>query len=253
MSRWLKALVASIAIISSLTLFAAEESDPILDKLAKAKATYQRDIEKYQMSVAGYFDKREETARKNGDKKAVDQIKAERQEFEEIGSPAKLPAALKAQFSTARSSMEIAYKSAIREYVKTKQDDRAAGVEEELAAFGKPNDIVPFTETASGLKYRVLRKGEGPKPKQNSTVKVHYKGWLDDGKVFDSSYDRGMSIDFPLNAVINGWTEGLQLVGKGGMIELEIPSNLAYGDKGKPPQIPEKATLHFTIELLDVK
>ncbi len=110
-----------------------------------------------------------------------------------------------------------------------------------------------FTETESGLKYRIRRKGTGPKPKATTTVKVHYKGWLDNGKVFDSSYDRREPIEFPLNRVVKGWTEGMQLIGKGGMIELEIPYELAYGEEGRPPTIPPKATLHFIVELLDAQ
>ena len=110
-----------------------------------------------------------------------------------------------------------------------------------------------FTTTKSGLKYKILRKGDGPKPKATTTVKVHYKGWLDGGKVFDSSYDRREPIEFPLNGVIPGWTEGMQLIGKGGMIELEIPYDLAYGEAGRPPVIPAKATLHFIVELLDAQ
>jgi|SRR5579863_2743468 len=109
-----------------------------------------------------------------------------------------------------------------------------------------------FTETESGLRYRILRKADGAAPKAGDTVTVDYKGWLDDGKDFDSSYDRGEPVKFPLNAVINGWTEGMQLVSTGGMIELEIPFNLAYGEAGRPPQIPPKATLHFVVELLEV-
>jgi FKBP-type peptidyl-prolyl cis-trans isomerase FkpA len=110
-----------------------------------------------------------------------------------------------------------------------------------------------FTTTKSGLKYRVLRKGEGKKPEAKQTVKVNYHGWLDGGKVFDSSYKRGEAISFPLNRVIPGWTEGMQLVGEGGMIELEIPYKLGYGENGNPPVIPPKATLHFLVELLEVK
>jgi FKBP-type peptidyl-prolyl cis-trans isomerase FkpA len=110
-----------------------------------------------------------------------------------------------------------------------------------------------FTTTASGLKYRIRRKSEGKKPTKVNSVKVHYKGWLDDGKQFDSSYDRGQPIDFGLGQVVPGWTEGLQLIGVGGMIELEIPSKLGYGPGGKPPVIPPDSTLHFIVELLDVK
>ena len=110
-----------------------------------------------------------------------------------------------------------------------------------------------FTTTASGLRYRVLRKGKGANPKATSNAQVNYHGWLENGKVFDSSYDRGEAIEFPLNGVIPGWTEGMQLVGEGGMIELVIPSNLGYGRRGAPPVIPPDATLNFLVELIDVK
>ncbi len=109
-----------------------------------------------------------------------------------------------------------------------------------------------FTTTGSGLKYRVLREGKGEKPKAANSVKVNYHGWLDNGKVFDSSYERGEPIAFPLTRVIKGWTEGMQLVGEGGMIELEIPSKLGYGDRGQG-DIPGGATLHFLVELLEVQ
>ncbi len=110
-----------------------------------------------------------------------------------------------------------------------------------------------FTTTKSGLKYRVLREGKGAKPKATNAVEVHYHGWLDNGKVFDSSYDRKESISFGLNQVIPGWTEGMQLVGEGGMIELEIPSDLGYGARGAGGVIPPNAKLHFLVETLKVK
>jgi FKBP-type peptidyl-prolyl cis-trans isomerase FkpA len=110
-----------------------------------------------------------------------------------------------------------------------------------------------FSETKSGLKYRILRKSNGKKPTAKDTVTVNYKGWLDDGKEFDSSYKRGEPISFPLNGVIPGWTEGMQLVGEGGKIELLIPSRLGYGSRGAPGAIPPDATLHFIVELNKVK
>lgn len=110
-----------------------------------------------------------------------------------------------------------------------------------------------FTTTKSGLKYRVLRKSSGPKPKATDTVKVDYRGWLDNGKEFDSSYKRGEPIEFPLNRVIPGWTEGMQLVGEGGMIELEIPAALGYGSRGAGAAVPPNATLHFLVELHEVQ
>jgi FKBP-type peptidyl-prolyl cis-trans isomerase len=113
-----------------------------------------------------------------------------------------------------------------------------------------PEELTP---TASGLYYRILRKSEGTKPKASDSVEVHYKGWLDNGTQFDSSYDRGQTISFSLGGVIKGWTQGLQLVGEGGMIELEIPHELGYGARGSPPKIPANATLHFLVELKAVK
>ena len=124
------------------------------------------------------------------------------------------------------------------------------------AGAGKLDADAPkaFATTPSGLQYRVLRKGGGANPKASSAVKVNYHGWLDGGTVFDSSYQRGEAIEFGLNQVIPGWTEGMQLVGEGGMIELVIPSKLGYGPQGTPGgPIPPNATLHFLVELIDVK
>ncbi len=109
-----------------------------------------------------------------------------------------------------------------------------------------------FKMTPSGLRYRILRKSNGQKPTALNKVTVHYRGWLDNGRVFDSSYDRGEPISFPLNGVVAGWTEGMQLVGQGGMIELWLPSRLGYGAQGSPPSVPPYATLHFVVELLDI-
>ena len=119
---------------------------------------------------------------------------------------------------------------------------------------GGPSDIDPdapteFTVTDSGLKYRILRKGDGPKPIGSDQVEVDYTGWLDDGTIFDTSYGKPEPVAFRLPTVITGWAEGLQLVGEGGMIELEIPAALGYGENGQPPRIPPNATLHFKVEL----
>lgn len=131
----------------------------------------------------------------------------------------------------------------------------AASPEESRTEPGPDDPDAPteFTETATGLKYRILRKGEGRKPTASDTVKCHYRGTLDDGSEFDSSYSRGEPTSFPLNGVIAGWTQGLQLVGEGGKIDLEIPYQLGYGEGGKPPTIPPKATLHFIVELISVQ
>lgn len=106
--------------------------------------------------------------------------------------------------------------------------------------------------TASGLQYRVLRQGAGPRPLPTSRVRVQYQGTLLDGTVFDSSYERGRPAEFGLDGVIAGWTEGLGLMPVGGKYRFWIPGSLAYGDKGSPGSIPPNATLVFDVELLQV-
>jgi FKBP-type peptidyl-prolyl cis-trans isomerase FklB len=106
--------------------------------------------------------------------------------------------------------------------------------------------------TASGLQYEVLKQGTGPKPTKESKVKVHYTGTLIDGKVFDSSVQRGQPIDFPLNGVIAGWTEGVQLMNVGSKFKFYIPSQLAYGERGAGQDIGPNETLIFEVELLEI-
>src|SRR5215468_8881487 len=108
--------------------------------------------------------------------------------------------------------------------------------------------------TASGLQYQVLKRGTGTvSPKPTDTVKVHYHGTLLDGTVFDSSVQRGEPISFPLNRVIPGWTEGLQLMKVGDKFKFEIPPNLAYGPDSPTPKIPPNSTLVFEVELLGIQ
>ena len=108
-------------------------------------------------------------------------------------------------------------------------------------------------KTASGLIYQTLKTGTGANPKTTDTVKVHYKGSLTNGTVFDSSIDRGQPVEFALTGVIPCWTEGVQKMKVGEKAKLICPSDLAYGDQGRPPKIPGGATLVFEVELLDIK
>lgn len=104
----------------------------------------------------------------------------------------------------------------------------------------------------SGLQYTVLAEGSGRKPSATDRVKCHYEGRLTDGTVFDSSYRRGEPAVFPLNGVIAGWTEGVQLMGEGAKFRFFIPYNLAYGERGAGGSIPPYAALVFDVELIEV-
>jgi FKBP-type peptidyl-prolyl cis-trans isomerase FklB len=106
-------------------------------------------------------------------------------------------------------------------------------------------------ETPSGLQYKVIQEGSGQSPMETSRVTVNYEGRLIDGKIFDSSYERGQPATFPLNGVISGWTEGVQLMKEGAIYEFYIPSNLAYGDRVNS-SIPGGSTLIFKVELISV-
>ncbi|GAA5141338.1 FKBP-type peptidyl-prolyl cis-trans isomerase [Thalassotalea piscium] len=107
--------------------------------------------------------------------------------------------------------------------------------------------------TESGLQYQVITEGSGEKPAATDTVKVHYVGTLINGEQFDSSVERGEPAVFPLNRVISGWTEGVQLMSVGSKFKFTIPADLAYGPNGRPPQIPGNAVLQFEIELLEIQ
>jgi FKBP-type peptidyl-prolyl cis-trans isomerase FklB len=118
-----------------------------------------------------------------------------------------------------------------------------------LAANAKKEGV---KATASGLQYKVLKSGSGASPKATDTVKVHYHGTLIDGTVFDSSVDRGEPVEFPLDGVIAGWTEGVQLMKVGDKFLFTIPSKLAYGPEGRGGKIGPNSTLVFEVELLEI-
>lgn len=122
---------------------------------------------------------------------------------------------------------------------------------EKFLAENAKNDGV--TVTASGLQYSVIKEGTGKKPKATDKVVCHYEGTLIDGTIFDSSIKRGEPATFPLNMVIAGWTEGLQLMAEGAKYRFFIPYNLAYGEAGAAGSIPPYAALIFDVELIEVQ
>lgn len=182
-----------------------------------------------QMSGQGF--KPEYEALKNGLQDSIEKKESKYPEEE-------LRAAME-KFSTAMQQME---------------GQRAAAAAKVSEAYlidnGKKKGV---TTTASGLQYEVLTAAEGPKPAATDTVKVHYKGTLTNGEEFDSSYARNEPAEFPLNGVIPGWTEGVQLMNKGSKFKFVIPGKLAYGEQGSPPKIGPNETLVFEVELLEIK
>ena len=138
-----------------------------------------------------------------------------------------------------------------QETAKQKIAESNRKIEEEfLAANAKKEGV---KSTASGLQYKIVTNGKGPKPKATDTVKVHYRGTLVNGTEFDSSYKRGQPVTFPVTGVIKGWTEALQLMNTGSKWELYIPSSLGYGDQGAANVIPPGSTLIFEVELLGIE
>ena len=148
--------------------------------------------------------------------------------------------------------------TAFRKSLVAKQQEKAKVMGEkgkkEGEAFLAANKTKPGVKTtASGLQYKVIKEGSGPKPTAASTVTVNYRGTLIDGTEVDDSYKRGEPATFPLNHVIKGWVEGLQLMSVGAKYEFYISGDLAYGEQPPSPTIPLNSTLIFQIELLSIK
>lgn len=172
-----------------------------------------------------------------------------------------LEAGLDTVFSGGTSVLDDAareqIKNSVAEKLQKKQlEERTAAAskakeegEKFLAENGKKAGV---KTTASGLQYEVLTEGKGDSPKATDTVTVHYKGTLLNGETFDSSYDRGQPVSFPLQNVIPGWTEGLQLMKPGAKYKFVIPSALAYGERGAGVKIGPNSTLVFEVELLSI-
>jgi FKBP-type peptidyl-prolyl cis-trans isomerase len=151
----------------------------------------------------------------------------------------------------------------IGEFVTKKQAEfveklKKQGLADTAAFFAKLKENKNVVELPSGLRYEIVKPGEGAFPKPTETVKVHYTGALVNGTVFDSSLQPRepgaavVPVEFPLDSVIPGWTEGIQKINKGGKIRLYVPPHLGYGDEGRPG-IPPASTLVFDVELLDIK
>lgn len=144
-----------------------------------------------------------------------------------------------------------------QDMMKVEQEKRmvqGVGNKAKEEAFLKENAQKPgIKTTASGLQYKVISEGSGPRPKESDVVKVHYRGTLLDGTEFDSSYKRNQPAVFQLKGVIKGWTEALQLMKVGSKYQLFLPSNLAYGENGAGQVIGPNATLIFEVELLSIE
>lgn len=175
--------------------------------------------------------------------------------------PAQVAAGLQAAFSGAETLMTeeemgqilMAFQQEMQTREMQKMMEEGARNEQAsrdyLAANAKKDEVVTLP---SGLQYKVIASGEGASPQSDSTVDVHYRGTLIDGTEFDSSYSRGEPATFPVNQVISGWTEALQLMKVGDKWELTIPAELAYAEQGAPPVIPPNSALVFEVELLKV-
>ncbi len=227
--------VAALSAVSLMSIAqdapktAAPDADPLASvPMDKVSYFIGRNIGK-QMSSQGF--KPDFEALKNG---LQDSVEKKESKFAE----ADLRAAME-KFSAAMQQVEA---------------QRSAASAKASAAYltenGKKKGV---TTTSSGLQYEVIKAAEGPKPAATDTVKVHYKGTLTNGEEFDSSYARNEPAEFPLNGVIPGWTEGVQLMNKGSKFKFVIPGKLAYGEQGSPPKIGPNETLVFEVELLDIK
>ena len=157
-------------------------------------------------------------------------------------------------FSGKKPDMEPEEARQILDQYFAKLQDEIEGKNKELGDkfLAKNKEQKDVTTTASGLQYTIIQAGTGPKPKATDTVRCHYEGRLIDGTVFDSSYRRNQPADFPVNQVIAGWVEALQLMPVGSKWRLFIPSGLAYGEHGAGDVIKPNSTLIFDVELLQI-
>ncbi len=135
---------------------------------------------------------------------------------------------------------------------KLQQEQQSKAIEEGKSFLENNKNADGVTTLDSGLQYKILKEGDGAKPKATDTVTTHYHGTLISGDVFDSSVERNQPASFPVNGVISGWTEALQLMPVGSKWKLFVPSNLAYGERGAGQQIGPHTTLIFEVELISI-
>ena len=152
-----------------------------------------------------------------------------------------------------RDVMEKFQAKLIQKQIDAEKNAAKAALEKEKAFFEENKSKSDVSSTESGLQYRIIKSGAGQQPASEDLVTVHYHGTLPDGTIFDSSYQRGEPVTFPLNRVIPGWTEALQLMKEGDKWELYIPSHLAYGPRGAGNQIGPNQPLVFEVELIKVQ
>ena len=154
------------------------------------------------------------------------------------------------------NELAVSHKEAqqiVNKYLQEKEEEQAKEMKSAGIEFLKKNaEKEGVITTASGLQYMVLSEGNGKSPKATDQVKCHYEGMLIDGSLFDSSLQRGTPATFPLNGVIAGWTEGLQLMKEGSKFRFFIPYELGYGARGAGASIPPYSTLIFDVELIEV-
>jgi FKBP-type peptidyl-prolyl cis-trans isomerase FkpA len=235
-----KLRVTALTLVVGLTVAACQKA-PEPPKVEKNELT--TDQQKFGYSIGVNIGKQLQSGKEEIDTKAL----ASGLEDALTGAPLKLDDAARDEIMRT-VSQKIQQKQA-EEHQKAGEKNKVDGEK-----FLADNKVKPnIKTTASGLQYEVITEGKGPAPTAKDTVKVNYKGTLIDGTTFDSSYDRGQPITFPLAGVIPGWTEGVQLMKTGGKYKLYVPSNLAYGERAAGEKIGPNSTLIFEIELLDIE
>jgi FKBP-type peptidyl-prolyl cis-trans isomerase FklB len=157
-----------------------------------------------------------------------------------------------AEFQVEIPAIQAAFEQINAEITQRREEESQVLSAEGESFLAENANRAEVTVTASGLQYEILTEGQGDKPSAESTVRTHYHGTLINGEVFDSSYERGEPAEFPVNGVIKGWTEALQMMPTGSKWRLYVPHDLAYGERGAGASIAPYSTLIFDVELLAI-